>query len=326
MNHLFSRALAWLGRAAALLAFASTAVAQTYPSKPVRLVIPYAAGGAVDIMGRMIGKELQDANGQPYLVENKGGAGGGIAATEVARSAPDGYTLFIGATGPIAIVPALEGSGAGFNPVKDFAPISIIATTPYVLVVNNDLPVKSVAELIAYAKANPGKVNYASSGTGGPDHLAGEQFKAAAGISAVHIPYKGTGPALADLMGGQVQYLFGSPLPAMPLVDGGKVRLIAVTGKERSKAMPSIATVAETLPGFEVVPWYGFFAPAGTPAPIVAKVAADLQRIMARDEIQQALRKRGIDPATNSPAEFTAFVRDEVGRWAAVAKSAGLKQ
>jgi tripartite-type tricarboxylate transporter receptor subunit TctC len=304
------------------IALAAPAWADPYPSQPVRLVIPYAAGGAVDIMGRMLAKEMQQLNGQTYIVENKGGAGGAIAAAEVAHATPDGYTVFIGATGPISIIPAINGAKTGYEPLKDFAPISLIATTPYVLVVNNSLPVKSVSELIAYAKSHPGAVNYASAGAGGPDHLAGELFNSLAGLSVPHVPYKGSGPALIDLMGGQVQYQFVSPLPAMPLVETGKVRLLAVTGKERSKALPSVPTVAEFLPGFEVSPWYGFFVPAQTPGPIIDKIAADLQKILAKDDFQQALLKRGLEPTTNTPAEFSAFVRKDVARWSAIVKTA----
>ena len=309
----------------AALTLTGQAGAQAYPSRPVKLMVPYAAGGAVDMMGRRIAKEMTALNGQPYVVENKGGAGGAIAAAEVAHAQPDGYTILIGATGPNVIAPAVYGATVGFDPLKDLLPISLIATTPYVLVTNNSLPVKTVPELIAYAKAQAGKMNFASAGTGGPDHLAGELFKQMAGLSVVHVPYKGAGPALTDLMAGQVQFTFVSPLPSMPLVEAGKLRLLAVTGKDRSPAMPSVPAVAETVPGFEVAPWYGFFVPAGTPPAVVAKISADVRKVIASDEVQQTLRKRGIDPVTNSPQEFAAFVRADLAKWTRIVKDAGVK-
>jgi tripartite-type tricarboxylate transporter receptor subunit TctC len=301
------------------------AFAQSYPNKVVKLLVPYAPGGAVDIMARLMAKELATLNGQPYVVDNKGGAGGAIAAAEVAHSAPDGYTILVGATGPNAIVPALYGSRARFDPLKDLIPVSLVATTPYVLVVNPALPVKSVAELIAYAKTQSGKLNFSSAGTGGPDHLAGELFKQLTGVQATHVAYKGSGPSLSDLVAGQVQYSFVSPLPAMPLVEAGKLRLLAVTGRQRSAAMPSVPTVAETVPGFEVTPWYGFFVPAGTPQAIVAKIAADAAKVVANPDVQNALRQRGLDPQTNSPAEFDALLRKEIPKWTGLIKDAGLK-
>lgn len=313
------------GLAVCALALAPQAFAQAYPSKVVKLMVPYAPGGAVDMMGRLIAKEMSAMNGQPYVVENKGGAGGGIAVAEVARSAPDGYTILIGATGPNVIVPAVYGAAAGFDPIKDLVPISLLATTPYVLVSNPTLPVKNVAELIAYAKAQSGKVNYSSAGSGGPDHLAGELFKQLTGLDVVHVPYKGAGPSLVDLMAGQVQYTFVSPLPAMPLVESGKLRLLAVTGRQRAPAMPSIPTVAETVPGFEIAPWYGFFVSAGTPPAIVNKILADVRKVVATDEVQQALKKRGIDPQTSSPSEFSAFVRADLAKWSRIVKDANVK-
>ena len=324
MKHIRAKTLRlWL--AAAMLSLASQAFAQTYPSKPVKLVIPYAPGGALDIMGRTLGKELQEINGQPYVLENKGGAGGAIATAEVSRAAPDGYTILFGAIGPISIAPAVYGASVGFDPLKDLVPISLIATAPLVLVTNMALPVKSVSELIAYAKTQPGKMNYASAGTGGPDHLAGELFKSMAGLPAEHVSYKGSGPALTAAIAGHVQYLFVSPLPAMPLVESGKLRLLAVTGKERSSAMPTIPAVTETLAGFEVVPWWGFFVPAGTPPAIVAKIAGDVQKVIARDEVQQAMRKRGIEPTTNTPQQFAAFLRTDIAKWATIVRNAGVK-
>ena len=309
----------------AALALSPAAFTQSYPAKAVKLMIPYATGGAVDMMGRLIAKEFSDMNGPPYVVENKGGAGGALAAAEVSRAAPDGYTILVGATGPNTIVPAVYGANAGFDPVRGFIPVSLIATTPYVMVSNMAVPAKTVSELIAYSKANPGKVNYASSGTGGPDHLGGELFKSLAGVTDVHVPYKGSGPALIDLVAGQVQYTFVSPLPAMPLVESGKLRLLAVTGKQRSAAMPNVPAVAETVPGFDVLAWYGLFVPPNTPQAVVDKIGADLRKVMAKAEVQQTFSKRGLEPQTNSPSEFSAFVRADLAKWAKIVKDAGVK-
>ncbi len=307
----------------AMLSLAAQAFAQSYPTKPVKLLIPYGPGGAVDMMGRTIGKAMQDLNGQPYIVENKGGAGGIIAANEVSRATPDGYTILFGATGQISIAPAVHGAKLGFDPLKDLIPVSLVATTPYVLVTTMGLPVNSVAELIEHGKKS--KINFASAGNASADHLAGELFNKMAGLSSAHVPYKGAGQALGDLVAGHVQYEFVSPLPAMPLVEGNKLRLLAVTGRERSTAMPKVPTVAETVPGFEVTPWYGFFVPGNTPPAVVAKIASDLQKVIASDEVQQAFRKRGLDPTTNTPQEFAAFLRADLAKWAELAKSAGVK-
>lgn len=318
----------WLGQlalAGLLVSAGLQAVAQGYPARPVKITIPYAAGGAVDIMGRVLAKELGELNRQAYIVDNKGGAGGAIATAEVAHAPPDGYQILLGATGQLSIIPAAYTSNIGYDPIKDFVPISLIATTPYVLVVNPALPVKSVAELIAYAKAHPGALNFASAGTGGPDHLAGELFRGMTGISAQHVPYKGSGPALNDVMSGQVQYEFVSPLPAMPMVEAGKLRLLAVTSKDRSPALPDVPAVAETVPGFEVTPWYGVFLPAGASKELVAKVYDDIRTVMAREQVQRALSSRGLQPTTNTPEEFAAFVRTEGEKWSNIVKNAGVK-
>lgn len=299
--------------------------ARPYPDRSVKLVVPYAAGGAVDMMGRVIAKEMQALTGQAYVIENKGGAGGAIAAAAVAHAVPDGYTILIGATGPNVIGPAVYGPSVGFDPLKDLIPVSLIATTPYVLVTNLALPVKNVSDLVSYIKQHPGKLNFASAGTGGPDHLAGELFKITAGLNATHVPYKGSGPALTALMSGQVQYEFVSPLPAMPLVEAGKLRLLAVTSAHRSAAMPNVPTVAESLPGFEVTPWYGFFVPAGTPPQIVADINKQVRTVMAKPQVQKLLRQRGLDPVTDTSAQFKTFVEAELGKWKSVVKNAGVK-
>lgn len=312
--------------AAALLALpALQASAQQYPAKPVKILVPYAPGGAVDIFARLMAKELSALNGQPYVVENKGGAGGAIAAAEVARSAPDGYTLLLGATGPNAIVPAVYGSAAGFDPVKDLAPVTLLASMPYVLVVNPKLPVQGVGDLVAYARANAGRLNYASSGNGGPDHLAGELFKQLAHVDVVHVPYKGSGPGLADLAGGQVQYLFTSPLVAMPLVEAGKVRVLGMTGSKRSPAMPDVPAIAEVLPGYELSSWYGFFTPAGASPAVIAKINADTRKVFASEDFREGLKKRGVNVQASTPEEFGTYVRAELAKWSKVVKDGAIK-
>jgi tripartite-type tricarboxylate transporter receptor subunit TctC len=301
------------------------ALAEAYPAKAVKIVVPYAPGGAVDMFARLIAKELSTLNGQPYIVDNKGGAGGAIAASEVAKSAPDGYTLLLGATGPNAIVPAVYGAATSFDPVKDFAPVTLLASMPYVLVVNNELPVHSVADLIAYAKARDGRLNYGSSGTGGPDHLAGELFKQLAHVNVLHVPYKGSGPALADLAAGHVQYLFTSPLVAMPLVEAGRVRVIGMTGRRRSAALPNVPAIAEVLPAFELSSWYGFFAPAATPGAVVSRINSDVHRIYKSQAVRDMLAARGVQIQASTPEEFSEYVKSELARWSRVVHDAGIK-
>jgi tripartite-type tricarboxylate transporter receptor subunit TctC len=310
---------------ALLLGCAFGAFAQQYPAKPVRIVVPYAPGGAVDIFARLMAKELTVLNGQSYVVENKGGAGGALAVVEVMRSPADGYTLLLGATGPNTIVPAVYGAAAGFDPLKDLAPVSLLASMPYVLVTRPDLPVKNVADLLAYARKNDGKLNYASSGNGGPDHLAGELFKQLGHVNVVHVPYKGSGPALADLVGGQVQYTFTSPLVAMPLVDSGKLRVLGMTGRRRSAALPDIPAIAETLPGFELASWYGFFVPAGTPTAIIGRINGDVRKIFLSQDLREMLKKRGVDAQASSPEELNSFVRSELAKWSKVVKDGNVR-
>ena len=320
-----TRRTAVLSAAALLASSATQAWAQQYPARPVKILVPYAPGGAVDIFARLMAKELATLNGQAYVVENKGGAGGAIAAAEVARAASDGYTVLLGATGPNAIVPAVYGPAAGFDPVRDLVPVTLLASMPYVLVANPSLPVQGVGDLIAHAKANVGRLNYASSGNGGPDHLAGELFKQLAGVDVVHVPYKGSGPALADLAGGQVQYLFTSPLVAMPLVESGRVRVLGMTGRRRSPSMSGVPAIAEVLPGYELSSWYGFFVPAGAPAAVVAKINADTRTVFASDEFRESLKKRGVEVQASTPEEFGSYVRAELAKWSKVVKDAAIK-
>ena len=320
-----ARVMAFTSVALALTHASFVAAQSDYSNKPLRMLIPYAVGGAVDIMGRTIAKGLTDLTGQSVIVENKGGAGGALAAMDVVRSPADGQTLFFGATGPLAIVPFVQKS-VNFDPIKDFRPVTLIATTPYVLVINNNVPATSVSELIVLAKAKPGTLNFASAGTGGPDHLAGELFKLSAMLQMQHVPYKGSGPALADLVAGQVQLQFVSPLPAMPLIKSGRIRLLAVTSSQRSSALPDTPTIAESgLPGYDVTPWYGFLVKVGTPDLIVQRLHDDLVTVMSIPEVKATFTKAGLDPQTGSPSEFASFIASEVKKWGKVVRDANVQ-
>src|SRR5436305_8690951 len=276
---------AWLG--ALVIAFAATgAQAQDYPTRPITLVVPYAAGGGNDAMARTVADTMSRVLGQQIVVENRAGAGGTIATRQVAKSAPDGYTLVIGGTGTLAVNPTLYGNVV-YDPRKDFAPIGLIGTSALVLVVHPSVPAHNVKELIAYAKANPGKLTYASAGVGSGIHLSTEYFRFEAGIEMTHVPYKGSAPALTDLVGGHVSMYFSSMPPALALVQEGKLRALAVTGPARSPIFPELPTIAEAaLPGFEAVLHYGIVAPAGTPKPIVDKLNAALRHAVMSDEFK----------------------------------------
>ncbi len=317
----------WIALAAgALLATASTlAAAQAWPSKPIKYVVPFAAGGTTDILARTISEKLSVALGQPVVVENKPGAGGGLGAAEVAKAAPDGYTIMGGTISTHAINASLY-KNLPYDPVKDFAPITLIARVPNMLVINNDIPAKDVAELIALMKANPGKWSFASSGNGTSQHLSGELFKGMAGADMQHIPYKGSAPALTDVMGGQVTMTFDNITTAWPLARGGKLRALAVTTAKRSPVSPEVPTLAESgLPGYEIGSWQGVFAPAGTPPEIVKRLNTEIVKIINSPDVQKKLLELGAEPVANSPEEFTALVKTEVVKWGDVVKKSGAK-
>ncbi len=311
--------------AALSLTLAAGAAAQTYPEKSVKLVVPFPPGGPTDGMARILGQELSKKWSQPVIIDNKGGAGGGIAAESVAKSPADGYTLFFGTTGTQTINPSLYAK-LPYDPVKDFAPVSMVATTANVLVVNATLPVKSVKELIAYAKANPGKLTFGSAGNGSSNHLAGELFKSTSGVDMVHVPYKGSAPALNDLLGGQLSLMWDVISTAMPHVAAGKTRALGVTSPKRSAIAPDVPTIAESgLPGYEVVIWFGVLAPTGTPAPIVDKISKDLAAIMKTPEMKERLSKLGAEPAGTTPAEFADLMKADTAKWSKVVKSSGAR-
>jgi len=307
----------------ALAALPSMALAQAWPSKPIKWVVPFAPGGTTDILARTVGDKLALALGQPVIVENRPGAGGGVGADVVAKAAPDGYTLVGGTISTHAINASLYRK-LPYDPVKDFAAITLIARLPNLLVVNPEIPATSVRELVTLMKANPGKYTFASSGNGTSQHLSGELFKSIAGVEMQHIPYKGSPPALQDVVGGQVSMTFDNITTALPLAKAGKLRPLAVTTARRSDVAPEIPTMAEAgLAGYEIGSWQGVFAPAGTPPAVVNRLNAEIVRILRMPEIRDKLLALGAEPVGNSPEEFSAMVRSEVVKWAEVVKRSG---
>ena len=310
---------------AAMLSIVATGpvVAADYPTKPIRLVVPFPPGGTTDILARAVAQKLSETWNQQVIVDNRPGAGGNIGSDLVAKAAPDGYTLVMGTVGTHAINPNLY-SKMPYDHVKDFAPVILVAGVPNVLVVNPSLPVHSVKELIDYAKANPGKLNFASSGNGTSIHLSGELFKTMAGVQMTHVPYKGSAPALADLMGGQVQLMFDNLPSSLGLIKGGKLRAIAVTSAARAAALPDVPTIAESgLPGFEASSWFGVLAPAGTPHDIVAKLNATIAAWLATPDAKEKLLAQGAIAAGGSPEDFARHIDRETAKWAKVVKASG---
>lgn len=300
----------------------STAATAAYPEQSIRMVVGFSAGGTTDVVARIIGKEIGDALGQPVVVENRPGAGSNIATEMVARAEPDGYTIYM-----VAVTSAINQTlykNLDFDLVKDFAPVALAVRVPNVLVVNPEVPVKTVQELVDYAKANPGKLNFASSGSGTSIHMAGELFKQRAGIEVTHIPYKGSAPALTDLIGGQVQYMFDNMPSAWPHVEGGKLRALAVTTAERSETAPDLPTMQEAgFDNFDVSSWFGVIAPAGTPDEVVNKLNEAILAALAKPDVRARLAKLGAVPAKTTPAQFGDFIKSEVESWATVVKASG---
>ena len=317
------------GRALALAAGLLCAVAaqaqSTFPSKPIRVVVGFPAGGPLDQHARLLSDKLQTVLGQPIVMDYKPGAGGTVGAQDVMKSPADGHTLMVANTGVMAINPALYPK-LPYGTLKDFTPIARTAMQPLALLVNNNVPVKTLPEFISYAKANPGKVNYGSAGNGGISHLVPEMFKIATGTHMVHIPYRGSAPAFADLMGGQVQFMAESIPQAATYHKQGKVRALAVTSKARNPALPDTPTAIESgLKGFEVVGFYGFLAPAGTPKDVVAKLSDAFQQVMANPEVRDRMVTQGADPAFLGADDFAKFLGGELPRWAAAVKASGTK-
>jgi tripartite-type tricarboxylate transporter receptor subunit TctC len=307
-----------------LLQVGAIARAQDYPARPITLIVPYAAGGGNDLVARVVAERMSHTLGQQIVIENRGGAGGSIATRQAARAEPDGYTLAIGGTGTLAVDPTLYPN-VGYDPRKDFAPVGLIATSALVLVVHPALPASSVPALIALAQKAPGQINYASAGAGSGIHLAAELFAAMAGIKLTHIPYKGSSPALNDLLGGHVSLYFSSLPPALPLVREGKLRALAVTGPGRSSQFPDLPTVAETLPGYEAVLHYGIIAPAATPRPIVERLNKALRAALEAPDVRARLASAGAEPLPSTPAEYAADIDREETKWSGIVKGAGAK-
>ncbi len=304
---------------------ATVASAQGYPNRTIRLVVPFPAGGTTDILARAVSQKLTEALGQAVVVDNRAGAAGNIGSDLVAKSTPDGYTLLMGTVGTHAINPSLY-SKMPYDHYKDFVPVVLVAGVPNVLVVNPALPVNSVADLIKLAKEKPGQINFASSGSGTSIHLSGELFKTMAGVDMTHIPYKGSSPALTDLIGGQVQIMFDNLPSSLPQIKAGKLRAIAVTSMKRAPALPDIPTINESgLPGFEASSWFGVLAPAGTPASIVTRINAEVNKWLESADAREKLLGQGAEAAGGSPEQFAAYIRVESEKWAKVVKASGAK-
>jgi tripartite-type tricarboxylate transporter receptor subunit TctC len=310
--------------AAAFALVPALAFAQAWPTKPVKIIVPFAAGGATDVVARLLAQKLTESWGQSVVVENRAGAGGNIGADVVAKSAPDGYTLLMTSGSIVTANPHIYRN-MPFDAARDLVPITNVATGPQVIAVNTSVPAKDLRELIALAKASPGKVNFGSAGVGTQTHLAAENFLYSAGVDMTHVPYKGESAAITDLMGGQIQLATPNLGAAINLIQDGKLRALAVTSRERSPQLPDVPAASEVLPGFENAGWFGLMAPAGTPADVIEKIYRDSARILLSDEFRAKLVQQGMSPVANSPADFAAAIREESARWARVVQQRGLK-
>jgi tripartite-type tricarboxylate transporter receptor subunit TctC len=307
-----------------LLFAASNALAQPYPSKPIKLIVPFPPGGNTDIVGRMMAQKMSDGLGQQVYVENRGGAGGTIGAEAAAKSPNDGYTIFFSTTGTLAAAPAMQ-PGLRYDPIKSFAPISTLANAPVVVIVG-ELPAKSLRELIELAKSQPGALKYGSAGTGHFVHVAGEMFKAAAGVDLLHVPYKGVAPALVDLLGGRIDVMFDAFAQYDPHLQSGKLRALAVAHPKRLSRLPNVPTTAEAgLPGYTAASWFGFAAPAGTSPEAVNRLNAETLKALANAEVTQTMAKLGLEVAGSSPQQYAAMLAEDLARWRDIVKTAGIK-
>lgn len=306
---------------AALLSLAPAA-AQEFPTRPITLVIPFAAGGSTDLVGRLIAESMTASLGQPVVVENKGGAGGNLGAAQVAKATPDGYTILMGTVATHALNPVLYKK-MPYDPVTSFAPVSLLVIVPNVLVVNPDFPAKTTEELIALLKANPGKYSYASSGNGTPLHLSGELFKSLAGVDMQHIPYQGAGPALIDVISGQVPIMFDNLPSSSGHIKSGKLRALGVTTAKRAPSFPDLPAIAEVVPGYETYTWNAIFAPAGTPPEVVAKLNAAANKALTDPKVQARLADFSATPVGSTPAELGEHVKKEIAKWAPIVKASG---
>ncbi len=314
-----------IGPMVAAVLFSAAAMAQSWPAKPIRVMVPFPPGGSTDIVARIMAQKLEKPLGQPLVVENRGGAGGTIGAAVGAKAAPDGYFLTFGSTSTHVVAPSVYPK-LEYDPVKDFAPISLVAVTPYLLAVNPQVPAKNVKELVELMKAQPGRLNYASAGIGSTTHLAMEMLKNVSGTYALHIPYNGNGPAGTALIAGQVEILFGSLPALLPHARSGRVRALAVGTPRRSPSLPEVPTVDESgYKGFDASLWLAFFAPSGTPQPVIDRLHKEIVGVVSAPDTRETLDKAGAEPVTSTPAELAAMIRDGVGKYARVVKAAGVK-
>jgi tripartite-type tricarboxylate transporter receptor subunit TctC len=309
--------------ALASLACACAVSAQSYPSHPIKVIVPWPPGQATDVAARMVSERLSPALGQPVVIDNRGGAGGVIGCEAAAKSPADGYTLVAGSSGPISISPNVQK--VAYEPLRDFAPISLLAVNPFMLVVNPSIPAKDVKELIALLKANPGKYSFASSGSGATSHLMSVLFNSMAGVEVVHVPYKGSSQSITDVVNGQIAYTIETVPAVQGLVQAGKLRALGATSLSRAAAMPEVPTIAESLPGYEMFGWIGLMAPSGTPAAITDRVSAETQKIMQDPEIRKRFLAAGMEPAGNTPAQFAEFLKKQNDRYGSIVKQAHVK-
>jgi tripartite-type tricarboxylate transporter receptor subunit TctC len=322
MALIWKRATAAL--ALALQCLAAPALAQDYPTRPIRLVVPYAPGGGADAVARIVAKRVSESLGQPIVVENRGGAGSILGTDMVAKAPPDGYTLLLGQSGPISINPAVYKS-LPYDPVKDFVPIAMTTAYPYILVIHPDTPAKSLQEFVALAKSKPGAMNYGTTGVGAANHLVAELFNSKAGLKMAHIPYRGTALAVGDLVAGQLSMVFGDPISVLGHIKSGKLRALAVTSLERSPVAPDVPTVAESgYAGFEALAWHGILAPSGTPPAIIRKLNEEIARALADPETNKLLTNQAMQTVGNTPEAFAAFIQKDIAIWKAVAASANV--
>ena len=338
LNPLFTRLIASLITLAGLLATtasaqnpstgsgqpASTGSGMTYPSKSIRIIAPFPAASVADILARPIAQKMTETWGQPVIVDNRTGAGGGVGTDLVAKSAPDGYTLLLGTSGTHAINVSLY-SKLPYNAQKDFAPITLVANAYLLLVMHPSVPVKTVKDVVALARAHPGKLNFGSAGAGTTPHLAGEMFKYLAGVSMTHVPYKGSPQSAIDLMAGRIDLIFANGAPSLPHIRAGRLHLIAISAARRDPGMPDIPTISETIPGFECAPWWGLFAPAATPRPVITRLHDETSRILALQEIKSYYANLGMTAASSTPEQFTAYVIEEIARWGKIVKASGAR-
>jgi tripartite-type tricarboxylate transporter receptor subunit TctC len=309
-----------------LVALATSVQGQTFPAGPVRIIVPFPAGGATDVLGRVLSVHLQTLWGPPVVSEYRPGAAGLIGTRQVASSPADGHTLLMASTGAILALAGDRPGGAAFDIARELAPISLVAAPPYILVVNPSVPVKTAAELIAYVRQNPGKVSFGSSGVGSASHLSGALFQQMAGIDLLHVPYRGTGPAVTDLLGGRIDLMLSPALTVTPHIAAGTLRVIGTTGSARSALFPDFPTVAESgLPGYSSLGWFGLFAPAATPRDVVAKISADTKTVLTLPDARQRLAEQGAEPEPSSPEAFAVFVNSDIAKWLDLAAKAGIK-